>query len=148
MSERSWTAAAAVALGAALAGPWGAVAGEGEDAVLAAQDRRFAATVAADTSALSALTTEDMTYTHSSAKVDTRADFLESLESGRVRYVSIAPEERRVRHYGDAAVVSGTCHVEVDVSGQRVALRLRFTELYVRRGGEWKMALWHSTRVP
>jgi hypothetical protein len=120
-----------------------------EKAVRDAQNRRWALTAGGDLDELEAMLTSDMNYTHSSAAVDTKAQFLDSLRSGRVRYVSIEPEgERAVRVYGDAAVVQGVAHVLVKVPDRDIDVRLRFTELFVRQDGAWKMALWHSTTVP
>jgi ketosteroid isomerase-like protein len=135
-------------LAAALLGGAAARAAGPEQAVLDAQDRRVALTIAADVAALGAMMTDDLTYTHSSASVDSKADFLEALRSGKSRYKSLTFEERRVRFHGDTAIVSGTCRVQVTSGGRDLDLRLRFTELYARDGGAWKMALWQSTRVP
>jgi len=123
-------------------------AGEDAKAVLEAQDQRWALTAGGDLDELEAMLTEDMNYTHSSAAVDTKAQFLETLRSGKVRYISIEPEERAVRVYGDAAVVQGVAHLLVKVPDRDIDVRLRFTEMYVKQGGAWKMALWHSTKVP
>ena len=148
MSERGLRGALVlVALGAALAAPT-ASAGEAEKAVLDTQERRFALTAGGDLDELEQMLTEDMNYTHSSAAVDTRAQFLATLRSGKVRYLSIEPEERSVRVYGHTAVVQGVAHLLVKVEEEDVDVRLRFTELYVEQDGAWKMALWHSTRVP
>ena len=126
----------------------GAEAGDTEESVLAAQDQRFALTAGGDLDELEAMLTDDMNYTHSHSGVDTKAQFLETLRSGQVRYVSIEPEERAVRVYGDAAVVQGVAHLLVKVPDRDIDVRLRFTELYVRQDGAWKLALWHSTKVP
>ena len=92
---------------------------------------------------------DDLTYTHSNANVETKAEFLEAIRSGKYRYKSMTFDDRRVRLHGDAAaIVSGTCRVQVTSSGNDLDIRLRFTELYVKQGGAWKMALWQSTRVP
>jgi ketosteroid isomerase-like protein len=123
-------------------------AGEEGKAALEAQDRRWALTAGGDLDELDAMLTDDMNYTHSSAAVDTKAQFLDSLRSGRVRYVSIEPEERTVRVYGDTAVVQGVAHLLVKVPDRDIDVRLRFTEMYVNQDGQWKMALWHSTKVP
>jgi ketosteroid isomerase-like protein len=125
-----------------------AAAGDAEQAVLAAQDKRLAATMAADVPLLGGMMTDDLTYTHSNAVVETRAEFLDALKTGRYRYRSTTFDERRVRLYGDAAVVSGVCRVALTAEGRDLDVRLRFTELYVKQGGSWKMALWQSTRVP
>jgi len=126
-----------------------ALAGEVEQAVLAAQDRRIALTVAGDLAGLGAAMSDDLTWTHSNANVETKAEFLEAIRSGKYRYKSMTFDDRRVRLHGDStAIVSGTCRVQVTSGGREIDIKLRFTELYVKSGGAWKMALWHSTRVP
>jgi hypothetical protein len=145
--KRHQAALVLIAVLAALAVP-SARAGEAEKAVLDAQDRRFALTAGGDLDELEKMLTEDMNYTHSHSGVDTRAQFLATLRSGKVRYLSIEPEERAVRVYGSTAVVQGVAHLLVKVEERDVDVRLRFTELYVEQDGAWKMALWHSTRVP
>jgi uncharacterized protein (TIGR02246 family) len=141
----------AAALAAALAfGPGAAAAraGDAEAAVLAAHDKRIAATVAGDLAGLGAMMTDDLTYTHSSGVVESKAEFLDGLKSGRYVYREITPRPRRVRVHGDAAVVSGPCHIVIEPGGKRSELDLYFTELYVKEAGAWRMALWQSTRLP
>jgi ketosteroid isomerase-like protein len=117
-------------------------------AVAAAHDRRIAATIAADVAGLGAMMTDDMTYTHSSGATETKAEFLGALQSRKYVYREIVPRDRRIRIHGDAAIVSGPCHVVIEPGGQRTEIDLYFTELYVKEGGQWRMALWHSTRLP
>ena len=50
--------------------------------------------------------------------------------------------------HGDAAVVSGPAHVVIESGGKRTEIDLYFTELYVKEAGQWRMALWQSTRLP
>jgi uncharacterized protein (TIGR02246 family) len=146
MTTRRWTLAilaAAAGLGAATAG-----AGDADKAVLAAHDRRIALTIAADVAGLAAMMTDDLTYTHSSAATETKAEFLDGLKTGKYVYREITPRDRKVRVHGDAVVVSGPCHVVIEPGGKRTEIDLYFTELYVKEGGRWRMALWHSTRLP
>jgi uncharacterized protein (TIGR02246 family) len=133
---------------AAAAGTAAARAGDAEPAVLAAHDRRIAATVAGDVAGLAAMMTDDLTYTHSSGVVESKAEFLDGLRNGKYVYREIAAAERKVRVHGDAAIVSGPCHVVIEPGGRRTELDLYFTELYVKEAGGWRMALWHSTRLP
>jgi ketosteroid isomerase-like protein len=119
-----------------------------EKAVLAAQDARFALTIKADVVALGAMMTDDLTYTHSSALTETKAQLLEGLKSGKYAYREIEAPGRRVRLHGDAAIVSGPVHIVIEPGGQRTEIDLYFTELYVKEGGRWKMALWQSTKLP
>lgn len=119
-----------------------------EKAVIAAHDARLAATIGGDVAALSAMMTDDLTYTHSSALTETKAELLAGLKSGKYVYREITPKDRRVRVHGDAAIVSGAAHVVIEPGGQRTEIDLYFTEIYVKEGGRWKMALWQSTRIP
>ncbi len=148
MATRRWKLAVVGTLlvvgGSAVA----ARAGEVEQAVTAAHDRRIAATIAADLPGLAAMMTDDMTYTHSSAATETKAEFLDGLRTGKYVYREIVPRDRKVRVHGDAAIVSGPCHVVIEPGGRRTEIDLYFTELYVKEGGRWRMALWHSTRLP
>ena len=123
-------------------------AGEAEQAVAAAHDRRIAATIAGDPAALGALMTDDLSYTHSSGVTDTKAEFLAGLKSGKYVYREITPRDRRIRVHGDSAIVSGPAHIVIEPGGKRSELELYFSELYVKQGGRWLMALWHSTRLP
>ena len=92
--------------------------------------------------------TDDLTYTHSSGVTETKAEFLDGLKTGKYLYLVIEPAERKIRVHGDSAVVSGPCHIVIEPGGKRTELDLYFTELYVKEGGRWKMALWQSTRLP
>src|SRR6266699_3278680 len=65
--------------------------------VLATEERRFAAMVHADISALGQLLAADLTYTHTDGAQNTRAEFLHIVGTGALRYASIAPEAREVR---------------------------------------------------
>ncbi len=148
MNAKKW---ALVMLGTAVASGWAvgtARAADAEQAVLAAHDKRIALTLAGDLAALGAMMTDDLTYTHSSGVEESKAEFLEGLKSGKYVYREIAPRGRKVRVHGDAAVVSGPCHVVIEPGGKRTELDLYFTELYVKVAGQWRMALWQSTRLP
>ncbi len=125
-----------------------AVAQDASTAVLAAQDARFAATIKADVAALGALMTDDLTYTHSSGVTETKAEFLDGVKNGKYLYRSIESKDRRVRLHGDAAIVSGTAHIVIEPGGKRTDIDLYFSELYVKEGSAWRMALWQSTRLP
>jgi len=145
MTRRRLVAAVLLALGASAR----AGAGELEQSVLAAQDRRIALTIAGDLAQIGAAMTDDLTWTHSNAVVETKTEFLEAIRSGKYKYKAMSFDERRVRvHGGSTAIVSGTCRVQVTTGGRDVDVRLRFTELYVKQAAGWKMALWQSTRVP
>jgi ketosteroid isomerase-like protein len=113
-----------------------------------AEEARIAATIKGDLAALSALLAEDMTYGHSSAKIETKAEFLELLKTGYYQYKSIAPREVTVRLYGETALLGGLADIDVVSGGQPLSVKLRFLEVWVKQGGRWKLAAWQSVRLP
>ena len=89
-----------------------------EQAVLAAHERRRDATLAGDAEAVGSMMTDDLTFTHANAVVETKAEFLDALKTGRYQYKSLTDEEREVRVHGDAGIVSGTCRIVVTAPGR------------------------------
>ena len=84
-----------------------------EQAVLAAHEKRRNATLAGDAAAVGSMMTDDLTFTHANAAVETKAEFLDALKTGRYQYKSLTDEERGVRVHGDTGIVSGTCRIVV-----------------------------------
>jgi len=116
--------------------------------VLQTEQARVAALIADDYAALDLLLADDLTYTHSSSVVDTKAEFMESLTSGRLKYKVLNHRDQQVRVYGDTAILNGVTQVHSTFEEREVHLVMRFTIVYVRKSGRWQMAAWQSTRVP
>jgi ketosteroid isomerase-like protein len=91
---------------------------------------------------------DDLLYTHSSARVETKAEFLAALRSGELKYEAMNHEDLKVRVYGDTALVTGRSAVRVRSRGQENNLQIRFLAVYVRKAGHWQMVAWQSTRFP
>jgi len=116
--------------------------------ILALEERRYAAMLAADMGALEPLVHEDLIYTHSSGVVDGKASWLESMRSGRTRYKSVKRSDEKVRVHGDAALVTGRATLEVEIGGQPKTLQLRYLNVWLKSGGGWKFAAWQSGALP
>jgi uncharacterized protein (TIGR02246 family) len=117
-----------------------------EAAVRAVEDRRIKALVEDDFATLDAIFADDLHYTHSSTVVDDKASYMAALRTGKTKYESIDREPARVRIYGDTALMTGTA--VVGLRGRPEKLPLRYTLVYVRQGGQWRMVAWQSTRRP
>jgi ketosteroid isomerase-like protein len=112
-------------------------------------EERTEAMVKGDLAALDALLGDDLNYVHSSTKVDTKASFLENLRSGAAKYKAFQREESNTRLYGDSAVNTGVATVSVENQGQApMTFKIRFTDVWVKRGEKWQMVAWQSTRLP
>jgi ketosteroid isomerase-like protein len=119
-----------------------------EQEVLGMEDQRFAAMVARDFAALDKLVHGELLYTHSSGVTDTKASWLESMKSGKVKYKSASCSERQVKFFGDVALVRGKAAIEAEIGGQARSLRLFFLNAWVRTPQGWKFAAWQSCPQP
>lgn len=124
--------------------------GKVEQQVLQAEKDRFAAMVKGDRSALEKLLADDLTYTHSTALLETKEQFIKSVTSGNIDYVSIVPSESdaKVRVNGNTAIVNGVAAVNVIDTGKDRKIRIRYTTVYTNRGGAWLLQAWQSTVIP
>ncbi|HKG95467.1 MAG TPA: nuclear transport factor 2 family protein [Gemmatimonadaceae bacterium] len=114
-----------------------------------AQRERLDALLRRDVAALGPVLDDSLTYVHSNGEMENKAQFLETIRTGRIAYDSIVPTDVRARLLGDGsvAVVGGRAVLRVTAAGQRVALVVRFTDVYERRGGAWREVAWQSTRL-
>ena len=139
-----------LALMLVLAPVMSAQTGKVEQQVLQAEKDRFAAMVKGDRAALEKLLSDDLTYTHSTALLENKEQFIKSVTSGNIDYVSIVPNEAdwKVRVNGNTAVVNGVAAVNVIDTGKDRKIRIRFTTVQANRGGAWQLLAWQSTVVP
>ncbi len=119
-----------------------------EETILDLEQKRMAAMVAGDTETLKGILGDELTYTHTSAAVDTKQSLIDAIDNGRLNYTSMVSDGVKVRDYGDTAVATGTAQVTVVSGGNELKFGLRFTDVYVNRDGRWLFVAWQSTRLP
>ncbi len=91
---------------------------------------------------------DDLIYTHSSARLDTKQSLIGNMESGAtvhnlrrtVGREGAGPWQRR-------RVDFGVAHIRVTSGGKPNAFAVRFTDVYANKGGKWQMVTWQSTRL-
>ncbi len=124
--------------------------GKAEQQVLQAEKDRFAAMIKGDRPALEKLLADDLTYTHSSALFESKEQFIKSVTSGNIDYVSIEPSESdwKVRVNGNTAIVNGVAAVNVIDTGKDLKIKIRYTTIHTNRNGNWQLQAWQATRFP
>lgn len=98
-----------------------------------------------DTDALEKLWAEDMEIVVPNMPVLTKADALRFARSGRMKFLSYRTSEIRVRVYGNAAVVTGRLQRTRSMNGQEISEDWRFTKMYVRETGQWRVVSFHAS---
>ena len=116
--------------------------------VLQADDRRFEAMRKGDFPALEAVLADDLTYVHSTARQETKAEHVANLRAGKPHYRGIAPRDRKARVLGDVGIVNGTSEMHVENAGKEQKFTVRYLAIYAKSGGQWRMTAWQSTKVP
>jgi ketosteroid isomerase-like protein len=119
-----------------------------ESEVLRADDRRFEAMRKEDWAALDAVLADDLTYVHSSARLETKQEHLANLRAGKPHYRGIAPRDRHARVHGDTGIVNGVSEMHVENAGKEQRFTVRYLAVYAKTGGQWRMLAWQSTRQP
>ncbi len=94
-----------------------------------------------DRRAMSAILAEDFTITHPNGSIKSKRDVLKALrQSSDGRTDEYLTENVRGRCYGDTVILVG---LVVETDGDRS----RYTDIYVRRGGRWKVIASHLSRI-
>jgi ketosteroid isomerase-like protein len=114
--------------------------------VLRADDRRFEAIRKGDWAALDAALADDLTYVHSTARLESKAEHVANLRAGKPHYRGIAPRERRARVHGTVGIVNGVSDMHVERDGKEQRFTVRYLAVYTKAGEQWRMIAWQSTR--
>jgi len=123
------------------------MAGNG-DKIIALDKARMDAMAKKDIAALGDIIADDLIYTHSSARMDTKASLIGNMQSGSTVYTSVVPSEVVAQDLGDSVVLTGIAAISVMSGGKPNSFKVRFTDVYANRGGRWQMVTWQSTKLP
>jgi ketosteroid isomerase-like protein len=115
--------------------------------VLQADERRFEAMRKQDWAALDAALADDLTYVHSTARLETKAEHVGNLKAGNPNYRGIAPRDRKARVHGNVGLVNGVSEMHVENAGKEQKFTVRYLAVYLKTD-QWRMIAWQSTRVP
>jgi len=104
--------------------------------------------VDADVPGLERVLTADFTLTLSNGEVNTRADEINELQSGKMHYDVFENFDMLARLYGDdTAVVLGKTHVKGKSDGKPFDRVVQFTDTCIKRDGRWQVAASHVSPV-
>ena len=123
------------------------MAGNGQ-MVIDLDKKRMTAMAQKDIATLKALLSDDLIYTHSTARLDTKQSLIGNMELGSTVYTAVEPSDVKAQDLGGAVVLTGSCRISVMSQGRPNSFSVRFTDVYANKGGQWQMVTWQSTRLP
>jgi hypothetical protein len=81
-------------------------------------------------------------------RLRTKAESVQDLNSGGIKYASIDERDVKVNTYGNTAVVNSMASVKLTSNGKPIAGDYRATFVYVKQGGDWREVAFQATPVP
>lgn len=123
------------------------MAGNAEQ-IIELDKKRMTAMAQKDVATLNQLLADDLIYTHSSARLDTKQSLVGAMQDGKTVYSSVVPSDVKAQDCGDTVVLTGTCRISVNSGGNAMNFGVRFTDVWAKRGGNWQMVAWQSTKLP
>ena len=123
------------------------MAGNGQT-IIELDKKRMTAMAQKDIATLNELLSDDLVYTHSTARLDTKQSLIGAMESGKTVYSSVVPSDVKAQDCGDTVVLTGVARISVNSGANAMSFGVRFTDVYANKGGRWQMVTWQSTRLP
>jgi len=102
----------------------------------------------ADTTALSALLGDDYIAITASGTLQTKDEALANLRSRRIHIASLNVSDRKLRFYGNTALVTSQASVQGTTPEGDINGGYRYTRVYVRNPqGQWKIVSFEASRI-
>ena len=116
------------------------------EALMNADTQRRVAMVSSDVVALGDYLADDLSWTHSSGKTDSKESFLAVMASGTTVYHSLDVRDTQVRIFGDIFVLEGVVFGDVTKDGLDKKLVNRFITVWQKRERDvFQLQAWQST---
>jgi Domain of unknown function (DUF4440) len=111
------------------------------------QQQLVKAWITHERSILERLLAPEWRVTRSDGRISTREEVLREFDTGANRLQGGKIDDILVRTFGDVAVVTGRTQARGEYAGQSYDVTLRFTDVFVRRNGQWQAVASHATRI-
>ena len=109
---------------------------------------RARALVESDIATLERITADGYSHVETNGTVRGKADFLDSLRRGDVRFDTFVIEASHVRIFGDTAVLTGSYHDTIRTpQGAQRTKHARHIRVYVRTDGCWRAVAHQATEI-
>ena len=105
------------------------------------------ALVAKDSVALSKALAEDVTYGHTNALMQTKAELIRDVISLVQDYKSIEPSDMKIRIYDNTAIVNMNSKVVMNYQKQPLELNMKITFIWVKKNNDWQLVARQAVKM-
>ena len=118
-------------------------------AIESADDARIAAMSSPERSRLSAIFSDDLRYAHSTGAVDTKTSLIDTLTSGKTKYLRFDYLEREFSFPAPGlALMTGRVRIRVATAEGEMENALSFLAVWRKEKGQWRFLAWQSCKLP
>ncbi len=120
-----------------------------EEAVAKNVEAFRAAQFAADSKALDALRAAELSYSHSSGKVEDKPTFVANATNGKSKFLSLEYQDPTIRIVGPAAIVRfhWVGEQQAIADGKKSATNLHILMNWQKQGADWKLLSRSATQL-
>ncbi len=118
-----------------------------ETAMAAAVETLRKAMVDADKATLEKITAAELSYGHSSGKVEDKAAFIEVLTSGKSDFTKIDLTEQTIKVVDKTAMVRHKLSAETNDGGKLGTVNLNILLIWQKQKGDWKLLARQAVRI-
>ena len=118
-----------------------------ENAVAAAVENLRKALVDPDKATLEKLTAQELSYGHSTGKVQDQAAFVDALVSGASDFVSIDLSEQTIKIAGNTAIVRHVLNGTNNDGGKPGVVKIAVLLVWVKQNKEWKLLARQAVKI-
>lgn len=87
-------------------------------------------------------------YIHSNGWIQSKAEVIDDLKSGKLNYTSVIIEESSVSYFEKSAVVTGKGFFKgLMTDNTEFTIHLLYTEVYVKQKKQWKLVSRQATKI-
>ena len=125
-----------------------AFAGADEDAILKSLEAFRAAQAAGNPEIIASICADELSYSHSSAKIDTKASLLDGIAKANYKWTSLEYKDPTVRVVGSAAIVRFNFVGEQEFTdGKKTPQNLHILMNWQKQGNDWKLLSRAATKL-
>ena len=106
------------------------------------------AMLSADKTQLENVALPSLTYGHSSAVIENKAEFVDAIVSGRSGFITLEFQDQTIVTEGDTAIVRHVFSADTNNSGQKGKVKIGVMLVFKKAGEDWKLLARQAYKLP
>ncbi|WP_334326090.1 nuclear transport factor 2 family protein [Gilliamella apicola] len=125
-----------------------AVTSNNQSTVEQAVETMRLAMLSADKTQLENVALPSLTYGHSSAVIENKAEFVDAIVSGRSGFITLEFQDQTIVTEGDTAIVRHVFSADTNNSGQKGKVKIGVILVFKKAGEDWKLLARQAYKLP